>query len=136
AVSMHEVSEVADITGSSTTSTIFVDIPGFSLTFFLDKEAECLLYMSLLAEVVSTGDTAIGYYRMVIDDTPILETQRNIGFSAAKVESTLWYSGAVTALTRRVLSAGQHTLKGQFAAAPNNTLYAYRRTIGILGLKR
>src|SRR5690606_18065460 len=94
-VSMHEVSEVADTSGTSTTSTTFVDIVDFSLTFFLDKEAECLLYMSLWAGVSSTGDNAIGYYRMVIDDTPILETQRLIGFSAAKAESALLYWGTV-----------------------------------------
>src|SRR5690606_34535068 len=53
AVSTHEVAEVGDIIGSSTTSTNFVDIPGFSLLFLLDKEAECLLYMSLSAVVSS-----------------------------------------------------------------------------------
>src|SRR5690606_20142347 len=129
-------SEVVDITGTSTTSTSFVDIPDFSLTFFLDKEAECLLYMSLLGSVASPGDNAIGYYRMVIDDTPILETQRLIGFSAAKAGSALLYWGAVTALTKRVLSPGQHTLKGQFAAATDSITLALTRTIGVIALTR
>src|SRR5690606_10384014 len=117
AVSMHEVTEVADIAGTSTTSTAFVDIQGFSLTFSLDKEAECLLYMSLRASVTSTSSTTSGRYQMVLDDTPIPETHRHLGIAAGVAELTgNWCMGSVTVLTRRVLSPGQHTLKGQFAA--------------------
>src|SRR5690606_5245029 len=105
------------------------DIPGYSVTFSLDGEAECLLYMSLWAYAYSTGDYPMGQYRMVLDDTPLWETQRLFGFSAARVGSSLWCTGDVTALTKRVLSSGQHTLKGQFAATSDTTVSAFTRTI-------
>src|SRR5690606_11015820 len=127
---------VGDITGTTTTATTFVDIPGFSLTFFLDSEAECLLYMSLWTSVLSTSDYSMGYYRMVIDNTPITATQRQCGFSATRSGTVLTCTGAVTAVTKRVLIAGQHVLKGQFAAYPNGETAVLTRTIGLLALNR
>src|SRR5690606_6096878 len=136
AVSMHETYHVYDFIGTSTSSRTFVDIPGFSLTFFLDREAECLLYMNLWTNVYSVGSNALGLYQMVLDGSIMVETERLFGIDVGNAESGVACSGAVTALTKRVLSPGQHTLKGQFAADTDSITTALTRTIGVLALTR
>lgn len=132
AVGASEIYLLNDTAGSSTTSKEWVDIPGFELNFTLADEATVLILCRISAYLNAMGGLSCkGFYRLLVDGEP----RRTQAIQDTNT-GTFWVPVILTDLL--ILSAGQHTIKGQMRCDTefSNTVYAYFREILSLIIKR
>lgn len=131
---------VNDDAGTSTTSTSYVDIPGFSVSFTLVETAALLILMTGSVQIIDTdlGGSAgfYAYFMLNIDNVDETSDERYVGITTTSAV-LLGQAGAITMATIKSLGPGSHTIKGRFYTKwAGSTAMIHDRTLAVLIFKR
>src|SRR5690606_21428802 len=143
AVSTSRFKQLTDTDGTSTTqSSGFEDIPGFSVTFELSEPCMVVMMMSIEAFVDTQLDQVDpprmldSLWRLVLNGTEVPGSRRSLGIlNMERIAWTMW--GKVSAISVTDLNPGAYELKGQFGwVEPGAEAIAFHRTLEVIIFRR